>query len=209
MPDADYVIARLADIFQKFPALLSPEKMKGPAGRGILFRSLIAEIKQTVGDAVFNDAWDRVSGGDVVVACGLTNAELFGPLTCGRCGSLRCSRLYCCTCGCVFSIKNELGRRSLERSQTLLADWTRALKENSSLLSGAMAAVDLSLSDGDEEHDEAGKRPSSSSCSCSPDLGLAVMSQRELNPARNALNAAALAGMVPCCSMAQRRRLLS
>ena len=175
MQDADYVISRLADIFQKFPALLSPEKVQRiPAGRGILFRSLVTEIRQTVGEAVFDEAYTRVCAGDLVVACGLASAELFGPLTCVRCGAHRLSRLYCCTCGCVFSIKNELGRRSLERSRTLQLDMAASsadLAETRAATADAAVAAPVSVVDLES-----------------------ALTQREVDPARRALNAAALAG---------------
>lgn len=82
--------------------------------RGICFNTIVRRIRSIVSTELFDEVYNTIKDRHVVIAVGLGRSKYYGPQSCPRCTVPRYSRYYCCRCGYLFSVKDEL------------LNWTRA-----------------------------------------------------------------------------------
>jgi hypothetical protein len=130
-------IVELGQLFQSYPIIYRNKSREAehshafPLEQSINFASLVRAIRRIVGEDEFDDAYRRIAKKQLGIALGLSNAVSYGPSTCSRCNSLRYLRRFCCLCGYVFSIKNEMQESTLRRAQwTVKAFGKRKLRGN-------------------------------------------------------------------------------
>lgn len=106
-------VTKLAQVFQFCPTFSPSASSDTPAiERGVCFNSLIRSIRNAVSADLFDRAYFAIKNKDVMIAVGLARSRHYGLQTCPKCRAMKCSRYYCCLCGYIFSIKNELSDRS-------------------------------------------------------------------------------------------------
>jgi hypothetical protein len=216
---SDEKIIELGQIFQSFPIIFKITSKETeqlpvfPLDRSVNFVSLVQAIRHTVGEADFDDAYWRIADKQLGIALGLSNAVSYGPSTCSRCNSLRYLRRFCCLCGYVFSIKNEMQEFTLRRAQCVVkAFGKRKLRGTGAECSIGRAAVKQKTGElserqmaetGDAKSKEArnGSDPATHDESLSPTSAAEMpsvlfpsMTPEERDPATNKRYASALAG---------------
>lgn len=119
-------VVELGQLFQSFPIIFKNKSsairdpFTFPAEQSVNFASLVLAVRRIVGETLFDDAYRRIARKELGISLGLCNAVSYGPNTCSRCNSLRYTRRFCCLCGYVFSIKNELQESTLRRAHGAL-----------------------------------------------------------------------------------------
>lgn len=125
-------VRRLASMFQQCPSFqvlrhswhADDPAIKPSANVGILFSSLLRNIRKIVTPELFDEASRAIACKRIDIAIGLSRCVHYGSQCCPKCKYRKSSRYYCCWCGQNFSVKDELSlwtQAALQRSQTWLS----------------------------------------------------------------------------------------